>query len=231
MRFACVSDVHAPRHLDDFEHALDSVSLGKVDGFLFAGDMVHNNEYGQVANLLKLLRRRFSGPVYACFGNNEFEGFESFYLGHQDLNWLWDQSTLFSADGEDVYIIGSKGVRDVVTPWLVWNTTPNPDPEATRRVYEERIVLLDKLLSASKGRKTVVLTHFSPCYETIEGEDTWSPGELASRRMQRLIEIHQPDVWVHGHSHKSVRHNALIGATRVYNVALPATHKLTIIEV
>lgn len=232
MIFAAVSDVHAPRYLAEFRRALESSppTLREADVFLLAGDVVHNNDYTQVAEVLKLIRTRYAGPVYACFGNNEFEGSEHNYRAQGDVCWLWDRKTLVAARGGEAYLVGSKGVRDVVTPWLVWNTTPNPDPEGTRRVYSERLKTLRTLISECRGKTTVVLTHFAPCFDTLEGEDAWSPGELGSKEMEQIAKDLQPSVWIHGHSHKSTRLSARIGETRVYNVALPAAGRVTIIE-
>ncbi len=231
MILAAVSDIHAPRYLAEFKRTLDSSALSQADALLLAGDIVHNNDHTQVDTVLRLIRSRYGGPVYACFGNNEFDGSERNYFAHGDVCWLWDQKVRLEARGREAYVVGSKGVRDVITPWLVWNTTPNPDPEGTRRIYAERMKTLHRLVSECRGKTTVVLTHFAPCFDTVEGEDAWSPGELGSKKMEHMARTLQPSVWVHGHSHKSTHLSASIGRTRVYNVALPATGRVTIIEV
>lgn len=227
-RIAAVSDIHSPRHLDELKKSLEDVRLQQARVFVLAGDLVHNNAHHEVARLLKVIRSRYTGRTVATFGNNEFETCEPVYRKYDGIEWLLDRSITIEEAGKEIIFLGSKGVRDRVTPWFVVGLTPNPDPEATRRLYEERLARLERLLS-QRGTM-VVFTHFAPTFETLFGEDPSSFEELGSLRMEALMKRYSPAVWIHGHAHLSQVHSVKVGNTRVYNVALPATHSITFID-
>lgn len=226
---AAVSDIHAPRHLEELEGLLESTPLAEADLFLLAGDLVHNDDHRWIPSVLGAITKRYSGPIYACPGNNEFDSSLERYRGYGGAVWLADEAAHLKVGGTRVTVIGTKGVRDVVTPWLVRGLTPNPDVEGTRKTYAWRERRLEGLLSEASG-EVVVLSHFAPTYRTLVGEEPSSYGELGSARLERLIEKYGPKLWVHGHAHNSKRTHARIGRTSVYNVALPATHTITLIE-
>jgi Icc-related predicted phosphoesterase len=228
-KLAAVSDIHSPRHLAEFKKLLGDTRIQDARILILAGDLVHNNAHGEIARLLREIKSKYAGRILATFGNNEFEGHEAEYARHDGIEWLLDDSVTIEEKGEPVTFVGSKGVRDRITPWLVVGLTPNPDLEGTKRLYEERLVRLEKLLGSSDN--VVVFTHFAPTFDTLLGEDPSGYEELGSLRMQALMKKYAPSVWIHGHSHLSQVHMAHIGATRVYNVALPATHSITFIDI
>lgn len=231
MRIAAVSDIHAPRHLEEFKDALRRSRLEGVDLFLLAGDVVHNNQHTLIPEVVSLLREHYSGPLYACLGNNEFDSSLEELRAYPDVVWLDDESQTMTLKGTRLTLVGTKGVRDRVTPWLVWGVTPNPDVEATVKLYEERVVRVERLLSDdSNAPILVVFSHFAPTYQTLLGEEPSQYPELGTLKFERLMEEYRPTLWVHGHAHRSKNTHVRIGATHVYNVALPATHKITLID-
>ncbi len=231
MRIAAVSDIHAPRHLEEFKEACKRTALNEVDLFLLAGDVVHNNQHTLIPQVVGLLREHYDGPIYACPGNNEFDSSLEEIRAYPDVVWLDDESQTITLKGTRLTLVGTKGVRDRVTPWLVWGVTPNPDVEATKKLYKERAVRVERLLSDNSNAPIlVVLSHFAPTYQTLLGEEPSQYAELGTLKFERLIEKYRPTLWVHGHAHKSKNTHTKIGATHVYNVALPATHKITLIE-
>jgi Icc-related predicted phosphoesterase len=231
LRIAAVSDIHAPRHLGEFREALKRTTLEGVDLFLLPGDVVHNNQHTLIPQVVGLLRARYSGPIYACPGNNEFDSSLEEIRAYPDVVWLDDEAQTITLNGTRLTLVGTKGVRDRVTPWLVWGVTPNPDVEATKKLYEERVVRLERLLSDNSNAPIlVVFSHFAPTYQTLLGEEPSQYAELGTLKFEQLIERYRPALWVHGHAHKSKNTHTRIGSTHVYNVALPATHKITLID-
>ncbi|MEM0271597.1 MAG: metallophosphoesterase family protein, partial [Thermoprotei archaeon] len=152
------------------------------------------------------------------------------YRGFTDITWLADESKRITVDGVRLTLVGSKGVRDRVTPWLVWGVTPNPDVEGTILDYERRTATLEHLLADNSDTRLIVFSHFAPTYRTLLGEDPSQYAELGTTRFEHLIEKYRPALWLHGHAHKSKRTEARVGGTLVCNVALPATHRVTIIN-
>jgi Icc-related predicted phosphoesterase len=230
-KIAAASDIHAPRHLSQFAEALGQADLDNVDLFLLAGDIVHNNQHAFVPQVTALIRVRYSGPIYACFGNNEFESTTVRYRLYGDVKWLDDQLCFVELGATKVGVIGTRGIRDRVTPWLVWGVTPNPDVEGTIKSYGQRETTIRRLLEdAAEADAVIVLSHYAPTYKTLIGEDQSQYAELGTNRFEELMVKYGPQVWVHGHAHLSSNHHVVVGTTRVYNVALPATKKITVFE-
>tara|TARA_Y100000589_G_scaffold331975_1_gene388342 strand:+ start:2443 stop:3210 length:768 start_codon:yes stop_codon:yes gene_type:complete len=69
-------------------------------------------------------------------------------------------------------------------------------------------------LKNSQCSKKVVITHYLPSFRSIDPKFYESPlnGYFASS-LDQLIEVHQPQLWFHGHTHASCDYN--IGSTRV----------------
>jgi Icc-related predicted phosphoesterase len=68
----------------------------------------------------------------------------------------------------------------------------------------------------------IVLLHYAPTAETIIGEPEGIWAFLGSDRMAAPIAQHEPDLVLHGHAHAGT-FEGTIGATPVYNVAVPVT--------
>ena len=71
-----------------------------------------------------------------------------------------------------------------------------------------------KALKTSDCPKKVVITHYLPSFRSIDPRFADSPlnGYFASS-LDKLIESHDPQVWIHGHTHASCDYK--IGSTRV----------------
>jgi len=62
------------------------------------------------------------------------------------------------------------------------------------------------------------------------GEDERFWRQMSSEGLAELVKKKNVDIVVHGHLHRSTVHRDYIGNTPVYNVALPATKSVTVIE-
>jgi Icc-related predicted phosphoesterase len=75
--------------------------------------------------------------------------------------------------------------------------------------------------------KRVVLLHYSPIPETVQGENPEIFSFLGSSRLARPIDDYGADAVFHGHAH----HGSLEGRTEkgvpVYNVAMPLLQRQT----
>ena len=70
----------------------------------------------------------------------------------------------------------------------------------------------------------IVLLHYSPTVETLEGEPVGIHAFLGSARLATPIAEYQPDLVLHGHAHAG-SFEGRIGETPVYNVAVHVTGK------
>ena len=89
-------------------------------------------------------------------------------------------------------------------------------PRDTVELHEVACTWLDAKLAKQHNGPTIVVTHDSP---TARSErDVWVHSDLSAAfhsNLDWMIERHQPDLWIHGHSHWSVDYQ--IGRTRIFS--------------
>src|SRR5579875_1760581 len=95
-----------------------------------------------------------------------------------------------------------------------------------RRCYAETsadVTALDEGLRAiALCPVRVVLLHYSPSADTLQGEPTGIWTMLGNDRLAAPINEHEPDLVLHGHAHAGT-FEGRIGAVPVYNVATQVT--------
>ncbi len=222
MRVAAVSDVHAPQYLELFVRALDV--MPDPDLLLLAGDMVLKGDHSQLGKVVEAIRAKYDGPIFAVFGNEEYDQYVQEFLEYEEIRWLQDESVVVNIGGLDIGIVGSRGSLDRPT---FWQRTHVP---GINTVYRERIHKIDRLLGALRSKIKIVITHYSPTYATLVGEREKSWSEMGSKKLERVIKQRQPDLWVHGHIHNGKKLEVQIGRTLVANVSLPARGGIFTVE-
>ncbi len=198
MRIAAVGDIHGHENLAAFRKDLER--LGPVDLLLLAGDTTERNDMDAFGEALEAIRGRVSAPIWAVFGNNEYEHdrptYASRYADRFGVRFLQDESARFEAGGRAVRIVGSTGSLDRPTFWQRKNL-PHLEGE-----YRARIGTLDRLLAGDDPR--ILLTHYPPTYATMGGEkEPWRP-ELGCKALEPVLLRRRPTLVIHGHIHKGI---------------------------
>lgn len=222
LRIAAAGDIHSPKYLDLFAEALSR--MGKADLFLLAGDLVYKNDHTQLTPLLETLRRFHGGEVLACFGNEEYLQDRKKYLELGAPRWVEDEAVVLEVRGTRVGVVGSQGSLSRPT---YWQRTHLP---GIARIYSERVKLLDRLLRELDAEVKVVLTHYSPTFATVKGEDPDSWPEIGNRKLEEVIARRQPDLWIHAHAHRASVLETSLGRTLVVNASLPARREIYVTD-
>ncbi|MEM2282396.1 MAG: metallophosphoesterase [Candidatus Hadarchaeales archaeon] len=223
MRIAATADIHSPLYLEQFKLSLEA--LDKVDLFLLAGDLVLKNQIQELERVLSAIRKVYQGPILSCFGNEEYEQDWEKYLAFGEMEWLEGRARVLETREGKVAIAGSKGSLDRPTFWQRRNVP------GIWKTYAERVNVLDSILADIKAEIKIVLTHYSPTYRTLEGERESAWPEMACKKLERVIESRQPDVWIHGHAHRGKVPSLYIGKTLLLNVSFPARGSIVVFEV
>ncbi|MET1102199.1 MAG: metallophosphoesterase [Pyrodictiaceae archaeon] len=225
-----VSDIHAPRYI---RHYISSLVKHESDCreaqlMLWGGDIIYK---GKVENIKLVEEVTISKcnveTIVGVFGNEEYMGFEDKLRAlTRKVRWLDDEYLLLDTGSVKLGIIGSRGVLDRPTRWQQAHI------KGIREIYSARVKRIEVMLRELKSvaDKVILLTHYAPTYATLEGESPRAWPEMGSKRLERIVEKLQPDIVVHGHAHNSRKLEARIGKTLILNVALPARHDITIIE-
>lgn len=99
-------------------------------------------------------------------------------------------------------------------------------PRDSRRRHLETVAYLENVLNAPFDGDTVVVTHFPPHLGSLQPEylgDAQQPRYISDR--SALIEMTQPAMWLHGHTHMAVSYK--VGRTFVANNPRGYEHETT----
>ncbi len=225
VRIAASGDLHAsPTHRGRVEEAFGGID-GRADVVLLAGDLTTHGDPEQ-AEVLAEAARALDVPVFAVLGNHDVHadraGEVAAVLRDGGINLLEAESAICTVEGAEVGIAGTKGF----VGGFPGSALPDFGEPLLRRVYEATTKEVEALERALQeiidADLRIVLLHYSPVAETLEGEPPGIHAFLGSARLGIPIAEYQPDLVVHGHAH-SGSFEGRIGETPVYNVSLHVT--------
>jgi Icc-related predicted phosphoesterase len=224
IQVAAAGDVHCAPPLRD--HVLRAfASLNGADLILLAGDLTTRGELEQ-AEVLAEACATAKAPVVAVLGNHDYHsglGDEvAAILRDAGVTVLCRESTIVEIRGQEVGIVGTKGF----VGGFAGAELPDFGEPLLRAVYAETTAEVDALergLEAISGcHRRIVLLHYAPVLETLEGEPQTIWAFLGSSRLAGPIGAHRPDLVLHGHAHHGSAEGA-IGEVPVRNVAIHVT--------
>ena len=224
LRVAAAGDVHCGSATDrDALRAAFVAAAERVDVILLAGDLTTHGEPEQAAILADACRG-LSVPVLAVLGNHDWHvnrrdelvaaleagGIEVIDRAHRVL----------TVDGAEVGIVGAKGF----VGGFPGSYMPDFGEPLLRAVYAEgaaEVAALDEGLRAvAHCPFRIVLLHYAPTPQTLEGERREIWAFLGTDRLAPPIVEHAPDLVLHGHAHAGTFEGRL-GEIPVHNVSVP----------
>lgn len=218
MRIAATADLHfSPQSYaklqDQFERVRDD-----ADVLVLAGDLTN---YGQPAEMEPLLNVlvRLRIPTIAVLGNHDFESGKE-----EELCRMMVSSGIKLLDGtayerEGVGFAGTKGFVGGFGRGMLTAFGEREIKQFVQASIDESLKL-ERAMSQLRTEKRMVVLHYSPIAETVQGEAPEIFPFLGTSRLAEVVDRHGADVVVHGHAH----HGKLDGRTNtgvpVHNVAI-----------
>jgi Icc-related predicted phosphoesterase len=98
------------------------------------------------------------------------------------------------------------------------------------RTYLERIDKVSKLLDGLRTDLRILLTHYPPTFKVLEGEKRMFYRYIGCNRCERVLSKDRVDAAICAHSHMGIPF-AFVNDVPIYNVSLPAVHKISEIEI
>jgi Icc-related predicted phosphoesterase len=124
----------------------------------------------------------------------------------------------------DVGVVGLKGF----VGGFAGSRLPDFGEPLLREVYAQTtrdVEALDRgLREVAECDLRIVLLHYAPILETIEGEPPGIHAFLGSERLAGPLLAHAPDLVLHGHAHAGTLHGCA-GSSEVYNVSVPVMQR------
>jgi len=206
--------------LEPFWDALKKAD--EPDLFLLAGDIYEFRSpeiYGLILDFLKL--RKWRCPIIAVFGNREFDEDidEIKKICKNRITFLDDESIELKIKDKKIGVVGTRGSLDIPTWWQAHHI---PD---VRKAYQESINKCQELLESMKVDIKILLSHYSPTYKTLVGEDKAIYGVLGSKKYESVLVKTKTRFAVHGHAHYGIPLD-FVDSIPVFNVAFNVNRKI-----
>lgn len=223
VRLAAAGDVHCSEANRDAIGSAFRAIDGEVDLILLAGDLTTHGEPEQ-AKVLADACRPLSVPVLAVLGNHDCHagraGEIADILREADVTVLDRSHAIREVRGVEVGIVGVKGF----VGGFPGSHLPDFGEPSLRAVYAETTAEVeaidDGLRAVAFCPLQIVLMHYAPTPETLEGERPEIWAFLGTDRLAAPISEHGPDAVLHGHAHGGT-FRGTIAEVPVFNVSVP----------
>ena len=235
MRIRVMSDLHL-----EFTKGRIDLEPDPEATLVLAGDIALAKKSSSFKDFLEKIAQDFKFVVYVMGNHEHYKG--SFLCSENKLqdacahllnvfvvekDWIvldgvnFVGATLWT-DMDNANPIAMEYIKNVMNDFRVIRTGGNNNPYARKLhpfdVHQDFVIAksyLEGVLTNCKGRKTVVVTHHAPSFKSVSEE--YKPDFPMNygyfTELHDFIDLHQPNLWVHGHMHHS--NDYKIGDTRI----------------
>ncbi|MEO3888607.1 metallophosphoesterase [Nonomuraea sp. B5E05] len=223
LRIAAVGDIHLGEDgRGHYRRRLEGIEE-RADVFMLAGDLTRHGTL-QEGKVVADELRDLPIPAVAVLGNHDY---------HSDLQdeiadelrdagviVLDDDGVVLQCGDTKLGIVGGKGFGGGFAGKCASEFGEREIKNFvahTRHIAEAWKVALKEIVADER----VVLSHYSPVKETLEGEPPEIYPFLGSYLLAEAVDTAGADLILHGHAHKGSPKGMTPGGIRVRNVALP----------
>src|SRR5215471_15309578 len=218
MRIAATADLHfTPQRLSPLHDQLNRVR-DEADVFVVAGDLTNYGRPEEMEPLLNVLVR-LRLPTIVVLGNHDYES------GREgDLMRMMTDEGIKVLDGsayerDGVGFAGTKGFVGGFGRGVLTAFGEREIKEFVRAAIDETMKL-ERGISQLRAAKRVIVIHYSPIAETVQGEAPEIFPFLGTSRLAEVIDRHGADLVLHGHAHHGKPDGLTKGGVPVHNVAI-----------
>jgi Icc-related predicted phosphoesterase len=223
IRIAAVADLHfGPDSAGTYRPHLDRIA-DRADVFLIAGDLTRLGE-PEEARVLADELRDLAIPTVAVLGNHDHhanrEDEVRSIVESAGVQVLEGEATVLEIAGTRLGIAGAKGFGGGFA-----GVSASEFGEREMKAFiQHTMEVADRLEAALRSLdadRRVVLVHYSPVKETLDGEPPEIHAFLGSYLLAEAVDRAGADLVLHGHAHRGTGSGATPGGIPVRNVAWP----------
>jgi Icc-related predicted phosphoesterase len=224
VRVAAVGDFHARETSGGAYRDLLAQICAEADVLALCGDLTEHGLPREAEVLAEdLLTCKM--PIVAVLGNHDYESGQ-----HAEVTRVLAHAGVSVLDGDATELLGIgfagiKGFCGGFGPYVVQPWGEDIMKRFVQEAADESLRLESALARLETARKVVVL-HFAPIRETVEGEHPEIITYLGCSRLVEPIERIGAAAIVHGHAHHGVPEGRTASGVPVYNTALPLLRHL-----
>jgi uncharacterized protein len=217
IRIAAAGDIHCNELTCEHIEASFARHEGDVDLFLLAGDLTTHGEPDQAQVLVDAVRG-VETPVVAVLGNHDYE------CGCQgEVSTILKTAGVRLLDGQAIDIdgVGFVGVKGFIGGFgrRMLGSFGEPTIKAMVAESMNEAMRLENAMRQVRSERAVVVLHYAPIAETVEGEPLEIFPFLGSSRLAETIDRFKVSAVLHGHAHRGAYEGRTPGGAPVYNVA------------
>src|SRR5437867_6617716 len=218
MRIAATADLHfTAQRYSALRDQLNQVR-DEADLLVLAGDLTN---FGQPAEMEPLLNAlvRLRVPTVAVLGNHDYESGREVELMRmmtaEGIKVL--DGSAYERDG--VGFAGTKGFVGGFGRGVLTAFGEREVKEFVRASIDEALKL-ERAMSQLRTKKRVVVLHYSPILDTVQGEAPEIFPFMGTSRLAEVVDRHGADLVVHGHAHHGKIDGRTATGVAVHNVAI-----------
>jgi Icc-related predicted phosphoesterase len=223
IRIAAVGDLHfGPDAAGTYRPHLERIAE-RADVFLIAGDLTRHGDPGEARALADEIRD-LPIPAIAVLGNHDHhsdrENEIRSVIEGAGVRVLEGEGQVVEVDGASLGVAGAKGFGG----GFAGGSASDFGEREMKAFIRHTVEIADRLEAAVRGLDAdhrVVLLHYAPVKETLEGEPPEIHAFLGSYLLAEAIDRAGADLVLHGHAHRGVVSGATPGGIPVRNVAWP----------
>jgi Icc-related predicted phosphoesterase len=216
LRIAAVADIHFGPRSESLQ-ALLTHAAHHADVLLLCGDIT-NRGLPEEAEALARELRTTKIPVLAVLGNHDFESDRQ-----KEVTEILADAGVKMLDGDSVEVqgVGFAGVKGFGGGFgkRALASFGEPSMKAFVRETLDEMLKLEAALARLKTERRVVLLHYSPIQETVEGEPPDIFPFLGSSHLEEPLNRYEVTAAFHGHAHLGRPEGKTREGIPVYNVA------------
>lgn len=224
LRLAAIGDLHVgENHPHPYRDLFSRISQ-EADVLALCGDLTNFGKTPEAEILAEDLQA-CSIPVVGVLGNHDFECGQP-----QEVIRILHEAGLKVLDGEAFEIegVGFAGCKGFIGGFGRHMLSAFGEPEIKSFVQAsvDENLKLESSLRMLRSERTVVVLHYAPVGDTVQGEPPEIFPFLGSARMGETIDRFDGVKCVlHGHAHRGAYQGRTPGGTPVYNVARPVLNR------
>ena len=218
-RVAVLADTHCTKGSQGALQPLLASVRESADLLLIAGDLTDHG----LPEEAQILAHELSGlrlPVVTVLGNHDFESGKE-----QEIRQILTGAGVLVLDGDGVEVlgVGVAGVTGFGGGFGKYALAPWGEPVIKQFVHTavEEALKLERALARLRTPGVMVLLHYSPVRQTVEGEPLEIYPFLGSSRLEEPLNRYPVTMVFHGHAHRGVAEGATSSGVPVYNVSMP----------
>ncbi len=219
MKIAALSDVHSQEiGKEELDGLLEQISE-EADILVLCGDLTDHGFTSQAETLAKDLITHCKIPIVTVLGNHDHTANQEY-----SIREVLTRNNIHVLDGncftyQDVGFAGVKGFCGGFNNHMLpaWG-------EPINRLFVQEAVSealkLENALSQLQTEKKVVIMHYAPIRQTVEGEPVEILAFLGSSRLEEPVDHFGASVVFHGHAHHGTHQGKTAKGVPVFNVSL-----------